>query len=427
MVIITNFIFGATQFFIQLSIILKLSGYTGLVRNIAFSTIVVQMIYFILAIYLHVYSFFVIGLYNAMLFLMYRFIFRKTTSLSLLLAISQIALSLVIEYVGSLFMMGIKRYHVIFDKAGVNIIRAVMTVILLVIYIIIAKNKISLEKFLQRKKINRTWVAYLAFLVLFTLPFLINIEYKPSTITSAVFVVLIIIIVFLLANFIFIRNYLKMTIVSEQLQVQKMYLRTLEESLNELRLFKHNFANIMLALGGYTKAKDWVALEQYMNSLNLEFLKINTRDVINQSLKSTPIIYNFILSKLSFAELHGIVFNISIQCDIALDYCSDLDFSLILGMLLDNAFEATLEVENKQVDFEILQEWDQFVITIANACKTEINMEMLFHDGYTTKLNHSGVGLGQIRQLVQKYRKRGYAMNLHTEINGTMFTQILRI
>jgi len=215
--------------------------------------------------------------------------------------------------------------------------------------------------------------------------------------------------------------------ISQQLEVQQLYSRTLEHYTSDLRGFKHDFSNIINTIGGLVDMKDWDSLQNYMNTLNVEFLKITTTDIVNARLKDNPILYGVVLSKLSLAELSGIEFIISIQCELHLKYCDLLDFSRMIGILLDNALEAAADSQRKYVEMEIISIHGQHRISIRNTCRDEVDIHKIFENGYTSKEQHSGIGLNQVMSIINKYRKRGYSMSLQTGCFEHLVTQILTV
>lgn len=98
------------------------------------------------------------------------------------------------------------------------------------------------------------------------------------------------------------------------------------------------------------------------------------------------------------AENSGITFIINAEipenCKIASEH-----FASILGNLLDNALEASVDEEKPFIEVKIKQVENFLVISISNKCtKTEISLETTKSD---KKLH--GIGLHSVRHIIRHY------------------------
>ena len=102
------------------------------------------------------------------------------------------------------------------------------------------------------------------------------------------------------------------------------------------------------------------------------------------------------------------------------------EFSRILGILLDNAIEASSECDEKviNISFRNDEKNHRQLITIENTyANKDVNTEDIFKKGFSGKENHSGLGLWEIRQILNKNNN----LNLHTSKTDEFFTQQLEI
>jgi len=69
----------------------------------------------------------------------------------------------------------------------------------------------------------------------------------------------------------------------KKIQILKRYDEKLELANNEMKAFRHDFNNILQAIGGYIKMEDFDGLKKYFKDLEAEckFLK-NIRDINNK-------------------------------------------------------------------------------------------------------------------------------------------------
>ena len=79
-----------------------------------------------------------------------------------------------------------------------------------------------------------------------------------------------------------------------------------------------------------------------------------------------------------------------------------IDLVRILGILMDNAIE---EVEQNHNDLTllILQEENSLTIVVENYVEKEVNINDINNSGFTTKKDHSGIGLQSLETIIEKY------------------------
>nr|WP_276563262.1 GHKL domain-containing protein [Lysinibacillus xylanilyticus] len=95
-----------------------------------------------------------------------------------------------------------------------------------------------------------------------------------------------------------------------------------------------------------------------------------------------------------------------------------------LGIILDNAIEAAEEIKNGYIRVAILHDKNLIKIIVANSCKQDIpKLFLLKRDGFSTKGENRGLGLGNLDQLLNKSKN----IILETKIEKSVFTQILTI
>lgn len=102
------------------------------------------------------------------------------------------------------------------------------------------------------------------------------------------------------------------------------------------------------------------------------------------------------------------------------------EFARILGILLDNAIESSSECDNKimNITFRNDAKNNRNLVIIENTYKDkEINIDNIFNKGISSKENHTGLGLWEIRKILNKNNN----VNLHTDKNNEYFVQQLEI
>ncbi|KNY25085.1 sensor histidine kinase [Pseudobacteroides cellulosolvens] len=211
---------------------------------------------------------------------------------------------------------------------------------------------------------------------------------------------------------------------SREVEFQKDYIKTLDDIIDGLRGFKHDFNNNVQAIGGYIALNDINGLKKYYHQLQSDTRRINNTLPLSKYVKNNPALYGLLLSKLSFAELKDIQFVINIMDEYNIEKVKIYDLCKILGILLDNALEAAFESPNKYVELSINKNSQNIiVIEIINSYAGKLNKDKIFENGYTTKSGHSGFGLWEVNKIIS----RNQNCSLETSVTDTLFSQRLEI
>ena len=216
---------------------------------------------------------------------------------------------------------------------------------------------------------------------------------------------------------------------NQKLEQQKKYILALEKNNNEIRKFKHDFNNIILGLDGYINNDDFdkEKLKKYFNSAIMNFNNnIELNDIVIAKLNSIKVssLKSLITNKVLMAQNNNIDVDINIQDEINDFHTDEMQLSRILGILLDNVIEASLEVpDDKKIEVNIIQIDKTTDIQISNTFNntgtpiTDFNKE-----GFSTKGTNRGLGLSSAHEIADKLN-----MLLNTEIDGNTFIQNLSI
>ena len=216
---------------------------------------------------------------------------------------------------------------------------------------------------------------------------------------------------------------------SAKLEQQKKYILALEKNNNEIRKFKHDFNNIILGLDGYINNDDFdkEKLKKYFNSTIMNFNNnIELNDIVIAKLNSIKVssLKSLITNKVLVAQNNTIDVDINIEGEITDFYTDEMQLSRILGILLDNAIEAALEVtDDKKIEMNIIQIDKTTDIQISNTFNNIGTPIADFNkEGFSTKGTNRGLGLSSAHEIANKLN-----ILLNTEIDGNTFIQNLSI
>lgn len=215
------------------------------------------------------------------------------------------------------------------------------------------------------------------------------------------------------------------------LETEKMYNKNLNTLHDNIRGFKHDFNNIVQAIGGYLSTNNIDGLKVYYKDLLEECQINNNLAVLNPELINNPAIYSLLADKYNKAEEDNIKLNLEIMADLSNLNIKTYELTRILGILFDNALEAASKCDKKIVNISFRNDTshNRILIIIQNTYKNkDINIDKIFEKGYSSKGNikekHShGLGLWEVR----KYLKKNTNLDLYTTKNDEFFTQQFEI
>ena len=213
---------------------------------------------------------------------------------------------------------------------------------------------------------------------------------------------------------------------TKKLESAEEYNKTLHILHDSVRGFKHDFDNIVTTIGGFIKTNDLDGLKSYYSQLEEDCTKVNNLYVLDPDIINNPGVYNLITAKYNEALEKGIKVNLTVLLDLNDLHMKIYEFARILGILLDNAIEASSECDEKILNIVFRNESknNRNIILIENTYKDkDVDIEQIFNKGVSGKQNHTGLGLWEIRQILKKNNN----VNLYTNKNEKYFSQQLEI
>lgn len=186
------------------------------------------------------------------------------------------------------------------------------------------------------------------------------------------------------------------------------YTKQIERMYNNLRSFKHDYVNVLMALSGYMEEKDYVGMEKYFiehilptnQRLNSENFRLSQLSNIKESA-----LKGLVSSKLIYAHEMGVDIYIDIMEPIDRFPMNLLDLTRVLGIYLDNAIEASMDCDRKEIKFNIINEEKSITIILMNTFVDKgIRLERIGTRSYSTKGKERGIGLYNVKDILRKHR-----------------------
>lgn len=181
----------------------------------------------------------------------------------------------------------------------------------------------------------------------------------------------------------------------ETLENEKMITDAL---LKNMRVFRHNVANMLYGFEGYILSGKTDEMQDYYREIVRRCSLINNENIIMlQNIPSQAVVGLLIhhIDKCTRKEIP-----VTIYADRYLKWSGlrDTDACEVLGVLLDNAYEATEQSASPMVQVEMRNVDDAMEVIVRNTVDEKQVTDFL----RSTKAGHSGIGLDSARAVLEK-------------------------
>jgi len=182
-------------------------------------------------------------------------------------------------------------------------------------------------------------------------------------------------------------------------------------------------------LDGYIDSNDTEGLRGYYSQLLEDCQRVTNLTTLSPEVINNPAVYSLLTAKYHKADELGIKINLQIFLNLNDLNMKIYEFTRVLGILLDNAIEASSECNKKIINLEIRKDTKsprQLLIIENTYNNKDIDTTRIFEKGYSTKTDSTqphGLGLWEVNQILKKNKN----LALFTTKNDTFFTQQFEI
>lgn len=204
------------------------------------------------------------------------------------------------------------------------------------------------------------------------------------------------------------------------------YTDEIVELYNEIRGFRHDYAGMLVSMQMAIDSGDLQEINRIYNEVLVK---------ANQKLRSEKYTYfdlnniedsalrSLIAQSIVYARKNDVEFTLEVKDIITRLSIDLLDLVRIMSILLNNAVEGAADRYLKQMEVAVIKMDFETVIVIQNSCKiTMTPSEDLFALGFSTKGRNRGLGLNNVKEILDKYDN----IILETEMEDNTFRQIIR-
>ncbi len=203
-------------------------------------------------------------------------------------------------------------------------------------------------------------------------------------------------------------------VLKNELAIKDSYIDSLSNSIESFNELKKEFNNMLNSYDNYLEHDNFDELKLYHESLVEKTLLTNEKIKLAKRMNQNPVLISVLLKKLEYANSNGILFFIPILCPLENMYIDDLDLSMVLGNLLDNAIETAAISLQRRVSFSVRQKDAECkLIIISNSTKDDVDIDKITVQKIATKEGHDGLGIIQARNTLRKYGNSSLHFNYY--------------
>lgn len=316
----------------------------------------------------------------------------------MILAVSEIFISLV------LVSVGINSKEIV-TNSGYNLIANILISILAVLIMSLEYIRKLLAK--EIEILNKKRVIKIYILIIFLAVYFLVLKNGFEFLAKSNYYINILFILFsVLLLTMIMRNELKYNQLEEENKNMLNYVTKYEKIITEKGKANHEFKNQLMVIRGYAQMNSPKLIE-YIDSLTVDANKTYSSYLISQ-LNKFPDggLKGLLYYKLSIMEDCNISYDINVENGVKtklknLSVKEHKNLTKILGVLLDNAIDASKKCKNKKIIIEVSMEKNKIIFNIQNTYKGDINLNMI-GTGYSAKGKGHGFGLRLVKDIIEK-------------------------
>lgn len=187
---------------------------------------------------------------------------------------------------------------------------------------------------------------------------------------------------------------------------QRLYEQNLEDIRQEIHFFRHDYKNLLAALSKQAEGGKVNELHSTIKKLDADFdQRLNEKIQLSVQIGNLriPQIRNLLLNKITDMREKGVECRLEVLYPVETIIIDVWDLIRCLGVLIDNATEAALDVEHPWVEIVFLVQGKRMFLRISNPYKNTIDSEKIWEDGWSTKGTGRGRGLSSYQRILKRY------------------------
>lgn len=292
-----------------------------------------------------------------------------------------------------------------------NILISILSIIIVNINIVTNLIKKLISLFDKNEKYIRYLYIFLIFLYLIVSKNGLELVLKSNYYINILFILGAIFIIFII-----LKNESKYEQLKEENKQMLNYVTKYEKIITAQGKTNHEFKNQLMVIRGYAQMNSNKIIE-YIDEIVEDSNKAGSSYLISQ-LNNFPDggIKGLLYYKLSIMEDENIKYSINVEKGVktklkTLSINNYKNITKILGVLLDNAIDASKKSKTKKINISVIKDKKNIVFKIYNTYKGKIDIEKI-GTGYSSKGNGHGYGLRLVKDIINEDKLFNISHNL---------------
>lgn len=253
------------------------------------------------------------------------------------------------------------------------------------------------------KKNNKDWIYIILVMVLMVLLMTFNRYKMNSTIEYYIYIV---ILIFVVVSFVYvIYNKFQRQAMEEKYNESMEYVLRYEKIINEQGKKNHEYNNQLMVIKGYANNPE--RLTEYLEEVIGDHRTGQNYTVKQLGFLPDGGVKGLLYHKLSKMEDNNIKYYLYVDQNLKdkdienFDLKTYRDLTKLLGVFLDNAIDAALKSEEKEIEVELKDKDDCLLLTISNTYDKNTDINKVGKSGFTTKGVGHGFGLSIVKDIAK--------------------------
>ncbi len=337
---------------------------------------------------------------------LYLSIFKKDISNSVFYALTYEMLVFISEFILSVFILklfkfnGIEYYNAPFSLLISSILNCLLVYMLSKINFI-SKNIRKLNELI--KKNNKDWIYIILVMILMVIFMSFNMYKMNSTLEYYIYIAT---IIFVVVSFVYvIYNKFQRQAMEDKYNESMEYVLRYEKIINEQGKKNHEYNNQLMVIKGYINKPE--RLSEYLDEVIGEHKTGQNYTVKQLGFLPDGGVKGLLYHKLSKMEDNNIKYYLYVDQNLkdkdieSFDLKTYRDLTKLLGVFLDNAIDAALKSEEKEIEVELKDKDDCLLLTISNTYDKNTDINKVGKSGFTTKGVGHGFGLSIVKDIAK--------------------------
>lgn len=213
-------------------------------------------------------------------------------------------------------------------------------------------------------------------------------------------------VIFIIASFVYvIYNKFQMQAIEYKYNESMEYVLRYEKIINEQGKKNHEYNNQLMVIKGYINKPE--RLSEYLDEVIGEHKTGQNYTVKQLGFLPDGGVKGLLYHKLSKMEDNNIKYYLYVDQNLkdkdieSFDLKTYRDLTKLLGVFLDNAIDAALKSEEKEIEVELKDKDDCLLLTISNTYDKNTDINKVGKSGFTTKGVGHGFGLSIVKDIAK--------------------------